>query len=155
VYKIDLHSGSEKGISIEVINVKRKTLSDKKRTNNDEATVIRDLVKKQIINLGSFAILTPYKNQEALLKKLCFRFIGDAVMTIHVSQGREWDTVIFSVCDTTDKYFTDSNNVKSNGKLILNTAISRAKKKLIIVCDEDYWLKQEGQLIYDLIINKD
>ena len=72
-------------------------------------------------------------------------------MTVHGSQGREWDTVIFSVVDTTDMWFTNSLHPKSDGKKVINTAVSRAKKKLIIVCDAEYWKPMEKQLIGKLL----
>lgn len=155
VYKRELISHADKaGIVIEVINAPKRTLTDKKRANPDEADALREYLRKNFLKLGSAAILTPYKNQVSLLRKKCYHYIGDSILTVHGSQGREWDTVFLSVCDTTDKYFTDSNNLRSDGKLILNTAISRVKKKLIIVCDENYWSRQNGQLLYELIKNK-
>ena len=73
------------------------------------------------------------------------------VHTIHNSQGMEWDYVILSVVDTTDKWFTNSRSPISNGKNIINTAVSRAKKFLIIVCDADYWKSQQDQLLGKLL----
>ncbi|MDR3318671.1 MAG: hypothetical protein LBS99_04470 [Clostridiales bacterium] len=154
VYKTQLNSKNTDGITIEIINAPKRTLTDKKRANPDEAEAIREFLRKNILRLGDIAVLAPYKNQVSLLRKNCYRFIGDNILTVHGSQGREWDTVILSVCDTTDKYFTDSNNPRSNGRLILNTAISRVKKKLVIVCDESYWTKQNGQLLCELARNK-
>ena len=72
-------------------------------------------------------------------------------MTVHGSQGREWDTVIVSVADTSDKWFVDSLNLASRGLNLVNTAVSRARKELLIVCDTTYWKRQTGQLISDLI----
>ncbi len=98
-------------------------------------------------------IITPYVNQRQELKN---RFKGDkamqdSIMTVHGSQGREWDTVIFSVADTTDMWFTNSLHQKSDGKKVINTAVSRAKKKLIIVCDAEYWKPMEKQLISKIL----
>ena len=73
------------------------------------------------------------------------------ILTVHGSQGREWDTVLLSVVDTQDKWFTDSNRLESNGKKLINTAVSRAKRKLILVCDAAYWEKQSSQLIGHLL----
>ena len=73
------------------------------------------------------------------------------ILTVHGSQGREWDTVILSVVDTNDKWFVDSMLPKSKGLNLINTAVSRAKNQLILVCDTDYWFNQNGQLITDLL----
>ena len=48
-------------------------------------------------------------------------------------------------------WFTDSNNLKSNGRAVLNTALSRAKKQLIIACDEESWKAFDGQLLAEII----
>ncbi|MCL2796808.1 MAG: AAA domain-containing protein [Firmicutes bacterium] len=155
VYRTELKSCAGKGgIIIEVIHAPRRTLTEKKRANPDEADAIKDYLRKNFVHLDSAAVLAPYKNQVSLLRKNCYRFVGDNILTVHGSQGREWDTVILSVCDTTDKYFTDSFNARSNGKLILNTAVSRVKKRLVIVCDENYWSRQNGQLLCELVRNK-
>ena len=71
----------------------------------------------------------------------------DSIVTVHGSQGREWDTVLFSVVDTTDKFFVDSLNQISDGKKLVNTAVSRARKRIVIVCDYAYWITQKNQLI--------
>ena len=108
--------------------------------------ILKYLKENQEDDVG---IITPYVNQRQELKN---RFKGnkamqDSIMTVHGSQGREWDTVIFSVADTTDMWFTNSLHPKSDGKKVINTAVSRAKKKLIIVCDAEYWKPMEKQLI--------
>ena len=45
----------------------------------------------------------------------------------------------------------DSLNPESNGKKVINTAVSRARKNLFIVCDYNYWIRQESQLIGKLL----
>ena len=76
----------------------------------------------------------------------------ETVLTVHGSQGREWDTVLFSVVDAdNNKWFTTTLIPKSNGTQIINTAVSRAKKKLILVCDYEYWSEQSNELIGKLL----
>lgn len=92
------------------------------------------------------------KKQITLLNKKLPRERNDLkILTVHSSQGKEWDTVILSVVDTHDKWFLDSGNQLSKGLNLINTAVSRAKKQLIIVCDKNYWLNQDGQLITELL----
>ncbi|HFA47710.1 MAG TPA: hypothetical protein ENJ95_01685 [Bacteroidetes bacterium] len=45
----------------------------------------------------------------------------------------------------------DSTNQTSRGLNLINTAVSRAKKNLIIVCNQDFWMRQQGQLLKDLL----
>lgn len=152
VYKTELNSHQSKdNIEIICIDAPFRTLPQKKRENMDEALAIKSYLQKNMLKLGSVAILTPYKNQVSLLRKNSFYSLYDSIFTVHGSQGREFDTVILSVCDTSNKYFTDSNNVRAGGKLIINTAVSRAKRRLVIVCDKTYWQAQKGQLLNKLI----
>ncbi|KAA6322358.1 ATP-dependent RecD-like DNA helicase [termite gut metagenome] len=103
-------------------------------------------------NHSDFVILTPYKKQVKMLNKCMLEERNDLkILTVHGSQGREWETVILSVVDTSDKWFVDSTSTISKGLNLINTAVSRAKKNLIIVCDTKYWLSLNGQLISDLI----
>ncbi len=126
----------------------RKSIGERKRENPAEAQRIKEYMR--IHHHDNCVILTPYKDQVNLLRKTIP--IGkDNIMTVHSSQGREWDTVILRVSDTTDKWFTDSCNNESKGLRLINTAVSRAKKRLVIVCDFDYWIEQKQQLISHLI----
>jgi hypothetical protein len=106
-------------------------------------------------NEEAFAILTPYKNQVALIGKSLLEVRRQGrIMTIHKSQGREWDTVIVSIVDGrfNRPWFTDTTNTKSGGIYVMNTAISRARKRLVIVCDADYWFKKGvSQLVSQLL----
>lgn len=97
-----------------------------------------------------YAVLVPYNKQlEALLKR--YPKLKTDAFTIHRSQGREWDTVIISVVDTTRKFLMNSKNPVSNGKKVINTAISRAKRRIILVCDYNYWLARPEQLLGQLL----
>ena len=70
------------------------------------------------------------------------------VMTIHASQGQEFDTIIFSPVKL-HYHLTDSN--KNEALYALNVATSRLKKTLILVCDYRYWIRQEGQFLTQLL----
>ena len=74
----------------------------------------------------------------------------DDIVTVHRSQGREWDVVLFSVTDCFDeKYLTDTVKNRQALKLI-NTAVSRAKKMLVIIGDAEDWKGKPNQLISEL-----
>ena len=137
---------------LKIIIIDAKKEADKhKRENISEVTRIKEFLATSDKNLD-YAILTPYRNQLNLLKKEIPRASKEQrVMTIHASQGREFDTVILSVCDTKDMYFTDSTKRNTKGLHIINTAVSRAKKELIIVCDVQFWKSLDNQLISEII----
>lgn len=146
VYAENLTGNDEVHTELCFINAPRK-LEQKgqliKRQNLSECDAIAQFIEE---NEGlEIGVITPYRNQKEALKKRLPDLIE--VNTVHGSQGREWDCVILSVVDTTDRFFTDSNLKISNGKKIINTAVSRAKKKLILVCDASYWSTQKNQLI--------
>ena len=142
VYENHFSSLAEDETNIVVIDA--KSIPSKTRENRSEAEKIEKVISDY--NLKDFMVLTPYKNQESLIKKFT-----DRVMTVHRAQGQEWDTVILSVCDKENMYFTDSTNKRSKGLELINTAISRAKKNLIVVCDCDFWKECDGQLISAIV----
>lgn len=120
------------------------------RLNNGEVEEIKKFIKAN--KLVDFAILTPYKRQvEALEDMLPEERNEHKIMSVHRSQGKEWDDVLLSVVDTSDKWFTNTLNKQSRGLQLINTAVSRAKKRLFVFCNKDYWIKQDGQLIRGLI----
>jgi superfamily I DNA and/or RNA helicase len=121
------------------------------RISSGEVNAIAKLVQKLTAE-EDFIILTPYRDQVHALGRALPKERNELkIITVHASQGREWDTVILSIVDTSDKWFVDSRSKISNGLNLLNTAVSRTKKCLIIVCDYHYWKNQNGQLVTDLL----
>ncbi|MGI0406274.1 DEAD/DEAH box helicase family protein [Helicobacter himalayensis] len=93
----------------------------------------------------TFAVITPFVKQR---KELQRHLGGLEVLTIHGSQGREWDNVIFSPVSL-HYYLTDSK--QTNALYGLNVAISRIKKNLFIVCDLHFWQSQPNQFLHKLL----
>jgi len=153
VYSLDFSSGNKDSVTQIYYIHATKEEEYKSRTSITEVIAIKSLTR--ILNhkgISDYAILTPYKNQVKMLgQHLPDERKEFKIMTVHGSQGREWDTVILSVTDTSDKWFVDSLNPNSRGLNLVNTAVSRARKRLFIVCDTNYWKRQTGQLITDLI----
>ncbi|MBQ6823444.1 MAG: AAA family ATPase [Clostridia bacterium] len=132
----------------EILYIDAPALPDaEKRTSRTECEAIRRYVARHPEE--EIGILTPYNNQKRLLRRSMPAFAE--INTVHGAQGREWDCVILSVVDTTNKWFTDSASSVSNGKKVINTAVSRAKRKLILVCDANYWKSRPRQLIGKLL----
>ena len=149
VYKTGFH-GVESDTEVIVIDAPRMATETELRENHSEANAIKDYLKSN--KQESLIILTPYKKQRDLIQNELY--YKQEVCTIHAAQGREWDTVILSVVDTERKFFTDSTQKQSKGLKIINTAISRAKKCLVIVCDKSYWIAlKDKQLIGNLVYN--
>lgn len=136
--------------AIEVLDAPR-TPESMRRQSTTEAQAIAE--RLQYLGTDDYAILAPYRNQVQLLSHaIPEAYEEQRIMTIHASQGREWDTVFLSVVDTSDMYFTNTNRPNIGGLQIINTAISRAKTRLVIVCDVMFWQKQEGQMIGELVL---
>lgn len=157
VYKKGFNSAiGDGGFKLQSVNAVNDKIPSR-RVNPAEADAIRTLLKDGIE--GSIAILTPYKNQVShLTQKLKGLIDFNQIMSIHKSQGQEWDTIIISLVDYTTKgthgmMYTDSTNKESKGLKIVNTAVSRAKKRLIIVGHEGFWIQQQDQLIGELFRN--
>lgn len=103
-----------------------------------------DVIRNEVfteLNTGNeeVGVITPYKNQvEAMLKQL----EGITIATVHKFQGREKDTIIISTVDDEISDFTDD-------PYLLNVAVSRAKKKLVLVVSGNDQLPERN--ISDLI----
>lgn len=71
------------------------------------------------------------------------------ILNTHKAQGQEYDTVIFCVTDTPAiKHYSTSKRKES--KPILNTTISRVKRRLIILCNND-WRMEDDEFITKLL----
>lgn len=121
------------------------------RTNLGECAAIQRFLSTHPNE--NLAILTPYRNQRALLAGTAKKssYPQEVSLTVHRAQEREWDTVLFSVVDTTGKFFTTTLNPQNCGTQIINTAVSRAKNRLILVCDCNDWGDQPKKLIAQLL----
>jgi len=120
-----------------------RTLRGGTRYNPAEVDVIANIVKliKKYLENVEVGIITPYKIQRKKIREI----IDDRrieIGTVDSFQGREKDIIIFSITATNNLKFVANPNR-------LNVALTRAKKKLIVVgnlnsiknCKEDL-LKQ-------------
>lgn len=149
VYPASFKGSEEFDTNIRLIDINcSKAIEKLPRQSSAEADAIKHYITS--VQPEDLAILTPYRNQRDLLKRTLPEH-RDNILTIHASQGREFDTVILSVVDTTDLFMTDTRNPNSNGLQVINTAISRAKKEIIICCDSDFWREKTDQLIGRLV----
>ena len=161
IYETEIKSCNSQNLAIEILDARIEAFpmnrwGDKVvRENSAEKAAIESYIMKE--HPTDYVILAPYNDQVRLLQRSTI-IPKEKVLTIHKSQGREWDTVIISVCDgracNEDKpprFTSTTQDVK--GKQVINTAISRAKKKLIIACDSEYWSAIEGELIGDIAKN--
>lgn len=146
IYTAKFRGAAPTPFEILVINAPRSA-GDIGRISRSECAAIGEYLSH---HTGSdIAVLAPYRQQIKQLRNTLPANYRDNVLTVHRSQGCEWATVVFSVTDSYRPFFTNSN--LSIGRSIINTAISRAKKQLIIVCDTASWNSRYDQLISELI----
>lgn len=92
--------------------------------NQRQIDVIRyEVFLKIKVEKDEIGIITPYRNQGMEISR---QIKGMDVSTVHKFQGREKDTIIISTVDDEITDFTDD-------PYLLNVAISRAKKSLVLV----------------------
>ena len=150
VYRNGLR-GSPDGGDLEMVCIDAVCDTRDGRENVAEALAVADFLRREAISPDGVAVLTPYSAQLSLIKRTVDREYRDSVMTVHGSQGREWDTVVLSVADngiesrSVPLRFTSSST--SMGVRVVNTAVSRAKRRLVIVCDRGFWTSREDELI--------
>ena len=98
-----------------------------------------EIIPNDIINKKETGIISPYNNQVQSLKE---QIDGIEQATVHKFQGKEKDTIIISTVEDEITDFVDD-------PYLLNVAVSRAKKKLILVVTGNEQNKERN--IMDLI----
>lgn len=102
--------------------------------------VIRhEILPKYVTDKAETGIIAPYKNQVEALEK---EFQDIDAATVHKFQGKEKDTIIISTVDDEITDFADD-------PYLINVAVSRAKKKLLLVVSGNEQTKERN--ITDLI----
>lgn len=154
VYRNGMTGVSDSG-NLEMICIDAVCDSRQGRENVAEVIAIRDFLKQDGVAPGSVSVLTPYSAQVRLLKSRLGKAYRDRVMTVHGSQGREFDTVILSVADngieSRDVPYRFTSSKTEMGLKVINTAVSRAKRRLVIVCDREFWMQKDDELIGGLL----
>ena len=129
--------------------------------NSDAVIDLLDMYSKQEDETFSIGVITPYTGQVSMLKA---RFIEKnydndfqnrvKIGTVHTFQGSECDVIIFDMVDCSKfekgkKTYFGKIYAGEQGEQLLNVAISRARHKLIVVCDPNYLNKCPGGVISD------
>ena len=120
---------------------------------------ILDILYKDKTTNFTIGIITPYRGQVSLLRALKYerKYNEDfdkriKIGTIHTFQGSECDMIIFDMVDCNVLENGKSNKIGrlysgKDGERLLNVAVSRARHKLIVVCDPDYIKNIPGNTI--------
>lgn len=98
--------------------------------------VKEEVIPKYVSDLSEKGIISPYKNQ---MYELNEEIKCMDIATVHKFQGREKNMIIISMVDDTISEFTDKPD-------IINAAVSRAKKKLILVVTGNELTNESSQM---------
>ena len=126
----------------DVLSVVKTAVGNHERDHYSQRQI--DVIKQEIIsqytlNPEETGIITPYKNQVEALKE---EISNIDTATVHKFQGKEKENIIISTVDDEISDFIDD-------PYLINVAISRAKKKLILVTTGNEQTKERN--ITDLI----
>jgi len=129
------------------------------KINLNEAETVRKICKKLYAeslknneqpDSQTIGVITPFRNQIALIRKLLQEtgipeLAAITVDTVERFQGSQRDVIIYSFCIKTEEQLAFlPNRLEENGKLIdrkLNVALTRAKKQLHIIGNEKLLMK--------------
>lgn len=142
IYHIGLE-GNGSQMELFVIDSGSKDKTEMRLVSENEAKVCERLCQR--LSGEEYAVITPFKKQR---ERLARSINKERVFTIHGSQGREFDNVIFSPVIL---HFHLTDSTKAQALFALNVAISRIKKRLFIVCDYAFWNKAQNQLISSIL----
>ncbi|MBI9008985.1 MAG: AAA family ATPase [Tenericutes bacterium] len=125
----------------------------RKNTSAEEVSIIIEELMKLPPD-QSIGIITPYRNQQSLLKSEIKKYFPDKknikVGTVHKFQGQEEDIIMLSLAIGRDSYEGSYNWLKNNKQLI-NVATTRPKERLIVVGDEKAIAKLSGNEPSDIL----
>ena len=127
--------------------------------NSEAVMELLDIYYKDTEETFDIGVITSYTGQVSLLRSLFGKKNYSLAFqkrikigTVHTFQGSESDVIIFDMVDSLK--FEKGENVYAGkifegdqGEQLLNVAISRARHKLIVVCDPNYLAKCPGEKI--------
>ena len=123
--------------------------AERSYSNEIEVNVAEEIVKTLIkckVRRNEIGIITPYRAQRNLLIEKIKRY-GVEINTVDAFQGREKDVIVFSITGTSPHTLSFTGN-----RHRLNVAVTRARKKLIIIGNYHTILEgKEENLLYKLL----
>lgn len=125
-YKGELIIMTEDNGEDNVLSVMKTVKGNHERGHYSQRQI--DVIAKEILpklqaRESEIGIIAPYKNQVKVMDE---QLEIDNIATVHKFQGREKDIIIISTVDDVISDFTDD-------PYLLNVAVSRAKKRLVLV----------------------
>ena len=134
--KLNIQTSLE-GNQLEYIKVKNDFFGRERNSYPAEAMAVVDYIKENKLDENSVSIITPFRNQAALIKsELAKNNLNVKCGTIHTVQGSENKTIILSPAIGI-KSSKKTYEWLANNKELINVAVTRAQNKLVIVADDE------------------
>lgn len=97
--------------------------------NQRQAEEVVAVVRELLPRYGDIGVIAPYNDQVSLISGLLREagIEGVKVATVHKFQGRENDVIVMSTVDDRSNPFVDDPH-------LLNVAVSRAKRRFVLIC---------------------
>ena len=122
---------------LEYIRVKNDFFAKERNSYYAEALSIVDYIKENNLDENSVSIVTPFRNQAALINEELYKNnIKVKCGTIHTVQGTENKIIIFSPSIGL-KSSKKTYEWLANNKELINVAVTRAKDKFVFVADDE------------------
>ena len=149
---VDVGSGPE--------SYAQQILGEKSWYNNKEVEKVMELLKRWIPFAKELpkgiGVITPYAAQRMAIEqaygllKLPENF-KVSILTVDASQGREYDIIVLSMVHCSEEYKPYTFMEKDAPRV--NVALSRARRKLVIVGAMDYlrWVAKKGGLLEKIL----
>ncbi|MEP7219127.1 MAG: C-terminal helicase domain-containing protein, partial [Bacteroidota bacterium] len=150
-----------------VIDTQRRTVCATRdggysRFNERTARLCVDLAIEAVRDgVGSIAIIAPYVEQSRLIRGLLAGYRAEAerieCRTVHRFQGGERDMVILDMVDAaplSPGVLLAGSSPRSSSRNLLNVSISRARGKLVIISDVDYFKTQAPNGVVNEILRR-
>ena len=152
--RLKINSTSDSTESLIFVDIPNNTTTSK----NTAPLEAEEIVRYASLNKDkSIGVITPFTNQrDCINNALKEAGIENAACgTVHSFQGDEKDVILFSLA-LTDKTHPQTYNWLKNNKELVNVAVSRAKKQLIILSDTKelerlHTEENESDDIYELV----
>ena len=145
--KLIIHTQHLPNCGITIIETPSHTAQ--RRSNPRQAEIITSEILPSEGNKADVGIVAPYRDQVSLVK---YSLKRDDILvdTVHKFQGKERSTMILSTTSDRTVVYEDPEHIDFlNNPNLINVAISRAKKHLIVIATSEA-LNQEGTLLGDL-----
>ncbi len=129
--RLKINSASESVNPLIFVDIENNTTTDKNTSPSETEMIVQYAKANKDKSIG---IITPFTNQQDYISNAlkAESLVNVTCGTVHAFQGDEKDVIIFSLA-ITDKTHSKTYEWLKNNRELVNVAVSRAKKQLIVL----------------------